>query len=700
MAERSGGRTPAHSRPGTVPDWLLRALVVGAAALLSYSVVALGAATLGAFRPVVVLPLTAVATAGSSWAALRELGAQRATPLAHVLAGVALVGALAWTAWNGAHHGEQLIAERDPGVYAATGLWLADHGNLEVVGLEGPFRTNANLRSTGMGFHPNGDGTLQPQFVHLTATFLGGAGWVGDAKVFLVNPVLAGAGLVVLYALGSRLGSPIGALAGTALFAFCYPLLHVSRLTYSEPLALLLFFTGLLVLSLAVERRGLALGVLGGGLLGAVCMARVDGYVPLIPVAAWLAASTRLSRRAEDRAWRVTAAAAGAMVATATFGTLEGRWFSEAYYSSDLGPRLPSMVGLGVVLSAAMWFLAPVLWRQDEDGRDRPTPLLGRAMAGLGALVVLFLSWARWLRPDFDALRERIAEDLQTNQLGKEAWTTSYLWLEWYLGPVLVAAGFAGLIWLVWRGLRDPRRGISLALAGGALAVTVLYLVRPSITPDQPWAMRRFLTVSIPALCLAAGLGLARVARLRPRPLAVGAVVVAGAVSAVAVHSASQPFYGEQVGHPLAERFNQICAVAHEEPSAILIAPERLLYATMPQTLQAWCDVPVAGATDFITASDVVSLDRAWEREGRRLLVLATSERGVRDVTGPGVMLPEIILMAPDRRVDGPPEDLAPDRRMTQSWEGDLTFYVLDVLPGWPPRDDVETGDGPAAGEG
>lgn len=687
MLRPSGASSASREDEASLPGWLLWLLVVGAVSLLAYAVTALVAAMLGLFRPTVVLPLSLAAATPSAIVALRELGPRRpAAPRIHVIAAVVLVAALVWTAWNGKHHGEPLIAERDPGVYAATALWLSDHGTLSVDGLEGPFRSVDSLRNGGMGFQPQPDGSLQPQFVHLTAIFMATAGWVDDTWIFFVNPVLAGAGLVVLYALGARLGPPLGAAAGVALFALSYPLLHVTRLTYSEPLALLLFFTGLLVLSLALEHRGVALGLLGGGLLGAVCMARVDAYVPLIPIVAWLAASTRLSLRADDLRWRVTAAAAGAMVITASLGAVEVWRFSRGYFSSDLAPRLPSMLTAAAVVATVMWTAAPRLWSRGERGRgDHLTPALLGLAGAVAGLLVAFVLWARFVRPDFDALRAAMATDLPTYRLGPKAWTTSYLWLEWYLGPVLPAVGLVGLLWLAWRGLREPQRDVALAFSGAAIALTVLYLTQPSITPDQPWAMRRFLTVSIPALCVAAGLGLASLARLRPRLVVAGAVGCTFLFSGAYVVHATWPLRSETVGRPLAARFNQICAIADEEPSAILIAPDRLLYATIPQTLQAWCDVPVAGATDQITAAEVIELDEAWAEEGRRLLVVATSPLGIDGVTGPGVMLPETHFLAAQRRLDGRPTEVVSDSRQSQSRDGRLPLFVLDVEPGWRP---------------
>jgi hypothetical protein len=657
-------------------------MLLGSVGLATFSVIGLLAAMLGAFDPVPVVGLAVLVASAVAVLTWRELGAPPpAGRAARALAALVVVGAATWAVWNASHHAEHLIVDRDPGVYVATGAWLADEGDLEVTGRQGPFEGRDSLRPAGQGFSVDGH-SLDPQFPHLTAVFLGAAAWFGDMRMFLVNPVLGAAGLVSLYALGTRLGGRVGAASGALLFSFVYPLLHFSRDTYSEPLSLLLLFSGLWLLSVAMERRGVALGVVSGVLLGATCMARIDGFVALIPVSAFCAVTTRLALRADDRrAASVTAGAGIATVAASTLGAVDTWLFSRSYFHSNLVPRLPWMVAAAIILSTVLWVAGPWLW-STEDGSDRPRGVTKAAALIGGAGLVLLFGWARFVRPDFDALRELMKQALLTGDLGPEAWPTAYLWLEWYLGPLITTVGLTSLLWLAWRGVQSPRHRIELAVSGAALVATVLYVVEPSITPDHPWAMRRFLSASLPAICLAAGVGLERFARVGShRRLRAAVTTVAGAAGLWAIVTASSPFFSEAVGVPLAQRFNEICAVAAEEPSAILIAPDRLLGATAPQTLQVWCDVPVAGATDGTTAHEVHALDRAWAQEGRRLLILATSPNGIDGATGPGAQLPETVLRAPEHSVDRPPRELVADQRISQAPDGSLQLFILEVDP-------------------
>jgi hypothetical protein len=75
-------------------------------------------------------------------------------------------------------------------------------------------------------------------------------------------------------------------------------------------------------------------------------------------------------------------------------------------------------------------------------------------------------------------------------------------WLSWYYGWPVVLAGLAGL--LVWLVVGARGRATRLLwLSTLFLPSAVLYLTQPSITPDQVWAMRRFLPVVVPGILLA-----------------------------------------------------------------------------------------------------------------------------------------------------------------------------------------------------
>ena len=76
-------------------------------------------------------------------------------------------------------------------------------------------------------------------------------------------------------------------------------------------------------------------------------------------------------------------------------------------------------------------------------------------------------------------------------------------WMGWWVGlpAILLAAVGVGLIVRRWLSGRD---GDLLPLVGLGVCVASLVFWRPSITPDHPWADRRFVPIVLPALVLLA----------------------------------------------------------------------------------------------------------------------------------------------------------------------------------------------------
>jgi len=645
--------------------------------VLSFSVVGLLLAMCGWFQPVTVVVGTLAVTAATLKWVLASAQSDLPPIRPHWLLTAAVLSlAIVAGLWNGVHHGEHLVAERDPGVYAATGLWLGDHGNLRVGTPSGPFDGAPGVREAGIGFSPNDAGSLSAQFAHLNAVFLAAASWIDPLAMFAVPVVAMSLSLVLLYALGIRLGRPFGGAAGALALAVSYPFVFVARDTYSESIALLLLLSGLWALTF-VRRSGMRVGVIAGALLGATCMARIDGYIPLMPIAVVTALEYSLARRRE-----LTARSAGylatfcAMIAAAALGAIDVWAFSRSYFDSNLGPRLAAMIGGIIAATVAGLAIGRFGYQSDASG-SAPRAILRWIFGALTMGVVAFLCWAWFVRPDFGGLHRAMSDQVPTMQLLPWAKTLSYLWLVWYLGPVLVASGFAALIWMTSRGLFDRDRAL-LATAGVGFATTLLYLIAPSITPDQPWAIRRFVAVSIPLMLLAVGMALETIARRRPPWTAIGAAVV-GVCLLITPVQVTRRLADTAPGASLATRFDEICAIAQRRPTAILVTPGQALSYTIPVALQSWCDVPVAGAVDTVTRGEILDLAMRWGAEGRHLMILSTSPFGLVGVTGTAFPIPGPTLTGPQITLDRVPDEIVPDQRIAQSDDGVLPLFLIEV---------------------
>jgi hypothetical protein len=205
-------------------------------------------------------------------------------------------------------------------------------------------------------------------------------------------------------------------------------------------------------------------------------------------------------------------------------------------------------------------------------------------------------------------------------------------WLTWWLGVPGVVLGFVGLALLLRRVLRnaaDPALALVLVLLG----TTAVVLARPSITPDHPWADRRFVPVVIPGLVIAATWLVAwLVRRTRTRN---GAVVVAVLGTAALI---AGPGLGSAHlwGHPT-ER-GEIALVQHTcdalPPHAAVIIAGARAHDELTQVLRHGCDVVVAVAPTVAPQQVVRQAAAAARANGFTPVVLAESEQDAATASG------------------------------------------------------------------
>ena len=364
LTEPSGDSPSTTNRAAAAARRALRAgsvltRVVVALALLTV----LGAAAcavlawLGIWRPLVALPVLLVLLA----VAVRVSAVVPGRPLPVWSAATLVTISVAATVWAGVTHSEQVLPRRDPGSYYQSAVNLAEHhrspivvpaatiGGPEVLDVPGVTLASPAFYQTGTAAQPS----VQPQFVIGPSAWYSVGHWLGGPGAMLWVPaVFGGLGVLALGLLTSAVVGPRWGPLGAFATAICFPLLHVNRSTYSEPLALFVLAAGLLVLVAATDRgaRGHAqharvLGFVAGVLIGGGGLVRVDALretVLLLPVAALM-----MIRRDGAGA----ALLGGAAVATGV-SALAALALSGQYLGSIAGSLLP-LVALGVVLALA-----------------------------------------------------------------------------------------------------------------------------------------------------------------------------------------------------------------------------------------------------------------------------------------------------------------------------------------------------------
>jgi hypothetical protein len=153
----------------------------------------------------------------------------------------------------------------------------------------------------------------------------------------------------------------------------------------------------------------------------------------------------------------------------------------------------------------------------------------------------------------------------------------------------------------VWRVLRGERREF-LPFLGLFLVVTALYAWRPSIDPNQVWAMRRFFPVTIPGFLLLAALGAELLAhwmnrllfsgRDRTRLTAILAICLAGPALIVPLRELRPVIFQPE----LASLITSVDTVCAEIPSnGLVYIPTPGLFADrMAPALRSMCGAHVA----------------------------------------------------------------------------------------------------------
>jgi len=550
---------------------------------------------------------------------------------------------------NTRSHSQHLLVDGDPAVYAVSGQLLAETGSLRIdTGSETVFGGVPSLNYAGAGFDAYDDETVvRPSFMHLLPQALAVASWIGGPQALLwANAWIAGFALLAVFSFGARLtGRPEWSLAAMTGLALTLPQQHFSRDTFSELPAQLLVFAGLMLLYDAVRARRAVPALLAGLVLGASCLARIDAFFYLVPLL-MLATVLVIAGAA-----RVATALAAGVAAGAALGYVDLRVGSPAYLGlqkENLDLIFLALAAVAVVCAVLVagrrWSLR--LWHA----------VSGRALAAsVSGVLVLLSCYAAFVRPHVETGRNlppdqptavealQLQAGLPSDPLRSYDEMTVH-WLSWYLGPAAVGLGLLALVVLVWRSLRrqpSEQAGRSaLALLGFLLlfgASTALYLWRPSIIPVHYWALRRFLPVTIPGLLLLAAC-LVPAVRGRWR-YPVGAAVAA-ALLAPAVFLQDHVTEREYV--PMLSVTEQLCEQLQPDDAVLLIGGGQLATG-MPQTLQAFCGVPVAVVDGTTTLADVTAVAGAARAAGRRLVLLSpTQAPGVTDGPVPGDFQPVV----------------------------------------------------------
>jgi hypothetical protein len=338
--------------------------------------------------------------------------------------------------------------------------------------------------------------------------------WLGGVSgALLLAPLFGALAIVVFGGLVARLAGARWAPLAALVIAISEPLMFTSRSTYSEPLAFIVFIGGLSMFidSLRTGHGGLVapvsgplselrarvarwdsarvLALLGGLGLGISLLVRIDAPADLLPVIPYL--GLLLLRRQRQAVPAIIGLAIGWV-----WGWYDAIFVSFPYvFQTNKASSIPMVEIIGAVLVLTV---AGGLW-------------LRRRMRASGSLPQVGGHWwlPGWLRTfvvilPFVVLAGFGARShFQHNYVKDDYVQLTLHWVYWYLGAPAIALAAVGAAALAYGCLRGRWPSWALPLMIFCWGI-VLFLYRPGITPDQPWASRRLVPVVLPGFILLA----------------------------------------------------------------------------------------------------------------------------------------------------------------------------------------------------
>jgi hypothetical protein len=554
-----------------------------------------------------------------------------------VLAGVGMGIVGIWILLNLRFSAENLFAQRDSATYELTARWLVDHQSLPIHTQPDLFGSPLGFDGTSAGFQHQTDTTVFAQGNHLLPVLLAIVGSVFGATAMLkANVVLAGIALLAFFAIARRVVGGGFALVGLVAFAVSMPIVYVSRDTFTEPLALLFLMGGLALLYRAVDTGRTLDYAAAGFVTSAAAVVRIDAYAAmlslLVVAAVLLAVAAPWQRR--DAAWR-SAALLGSAVPMVVVGYLDVSWLSPGYYHNQRSQIIALAVASAMlIVTGAATVVVAWAWREPIKARIG-TPagrLLLSRLAGATVIVafVVLLSRPWWMtaRGEFDNLILRVAQQAQGLPVDGTRLYAEYTvsWQAMYFGWPTVILAVLGYVVLLYRLIhRSDYRLLGFLIM--TLSLSALYLWTPQITPDQVWAMRRYVPVVVPGLIIAA------VAALRAawswwttssavRVVVRGGVIVACAAVLVVPWLVTRPVRDLREEAPQAAQVQALCAAVPSD-GAVLVVDESLRWGYL-QTIRSYCDVPTLALVGA-SAGQVADAARAVSSHGRTLYVVASN---------------------------------------------------------------------------
>lgn len=656
---------------GAIIEKLPLAIIAGLAAFTSVVVILL---LLGQFRTDLIWSIGPIAGLICGWGVFRlsvaeRPGKRRENIICDLLV---LIGVVAWGGYNMMLTSQHVLTSRDPATYAVASSWLSQHESFKQPDT-GTFSGVQGVHANSAGFAADTkEGMMYPQGQHALPALLGSIGkFVGPDMVLHFNVLFGMTSLLAVYCFARIFMKARWAMLGAAVMALTLPLIYFSRDTYTEPLALTFTFGGLALIALAQKRRSLWLWGIAGLVFSSSLLARIDAYLALVGVAAFLVVYVALAKA--DRKKRLAEAG---MFAVPTVGVgilawLDLKLLSPSYYESTESlvtlelAALVAVIATGLVgIGVTILFPKVLPWLHAATKRWR---------AGLAATVILvagivMATLPLWYEPMGQQVNGVVAEIQQ--EMGVEVEARKYTefagyWVSWYIGPIIAALGVAGLAYAAFRSMHDKSL-LWLCALFVIIGTAVVYFIQPSITPDQIWASRRMLPVIMPGVVVFGVYALSLLAdklQFSSRYFK-GALLMTGSVALlIAPLTVSAPFITKRL---IAQQqlVDDVCDNLPDNAAVVWIGLARL---EMIQPTRTYCSVEAYGyqyqKSDTPTRQALAAIAKRAKQQGKVPyvgvyrhqyggLIDEANQRGMTEVSSTVYRVTERTLVMPPTKIN------------------------------------------------
>jgi hypothetical protein len=637
-------------------------------------------------------------TGSADWGTAAE-GRAKPTPRWVLWSLVAI--SVAFGVFQGVYHSQFVIDQLDAASYMNFATWISAHGSLPIPQNAAAFGNAPGITFNSAAFYSgamyNTGTSIVPQFMAGLPMLLSVGFWAGGVRLALLfAPVLGALGVFTFGGLVARLVGPRWAPFAALAIAIGIPEAYVSRNTYSETLAQILLLGGL---SLWIDAQRTDRGeedagrwranwrsharsashVLAGvtGLLfGITLLVRIDGPADVLFVVPFCGLLVLRRQR------QVIALVIGMLIGL-VYGAVDGWFLTRPYLTGTNKSSVEYLVAAFVVMTLAT--VAVVWWlrRRGSELRITPKPWLVMTVTALPFIVIAVFIVRPYVERNWHALQYA---------------PLSLHWIYWYTGFTAIAFAVIATAMLGRRCLKGEAPVWVLPLVTFAWAI-LWFLLRPAITPHQPYASRRLVPAVLPgvillAVWLAAWLGRkSRVVHLvsvpdylkrSPRVFVIaccaGAIFLPPMIGNFGLSLKGSDGLALQrayVGEVAA--IDKICQ-AIPPNSSVLIA-DFMLYWQFEENIRGTCNVPVAGVVtevpnannppgSDIAPATVLADVRAIEKAGRHPIVLASTSQELSQLGNGAVNL----VMAQNTSIDehvifGTPRNTLPQRFTVYSWE-------------------------------